>query len=343
MDTITNDLIAWYQKNRRDLPWRKTYNSYYIWISEIMLQQTRVEAVIHYYERFIARFPTLKIFAEASEDEILKYWEGLGYYSRVRNMHKTAKILTGQGMDALPNSKDELLKLPGIGEYTAGAILSIAYDIPAPAIDGNVYRVLGRYYAIDVSISKNEGVSLYKSHVNRILPNKDAGDFTQSFMDLGSMVCLPKNPKCDICPLKGKCIAFKNQSMEKYPVKDKKVPQKVEERCVYLFVFEDKVAILKRPDKGLLASMYEFPNVLATLSDIDVENDLIYKEIPYVSIHGIGEAKHVFSHIIWLMQGYVIEVKEPLDGYLWVTKKELLAKYSIPSAFLYFTNFFLNR
>lgn len=343
MDTITNDLITWYQKNKRDLPWRRTHNSYYIWISEIMLQQTRVEAVIHYYERFITRFPTLKDFAEASEDEILKYWEGLGYYSRVRNMHASAKILTERWMDALPKTRDELLKLPGIGEYTAGAILSIAYDIPMPAIDGNVYRVLGRYYAVDVSISKNKGASLYRDYVNKILPTKYAGDFTQSFMDLGSMVCLPKNPKCEICPLQEKCKAFKNKNMEKYPVKDKKVPQKVEERCVYLFIFEDKVAILKRPNKGLLASMYEFPNVLATPSEVDVENDLICKEIPYISIESIGEAKHVFSHIIWLMQGYVIEVKEPLAGYVWVTKEELLEKYSIPSAFLYFTNFFLNR
>lgn len=340
---ITNDLIRWYQINKRDLPWRTTKNAYYIWISEIMLQQTRVEAVKVYYERFINRFPTLKDLAEVDEDELLKYWEGLGYYSRVRNMQKAAKILIKQGMNNLPDTKEELLDLPGIGNYTAGAILSIAFDKPSIAIDGNVYRVLGRFYAVKDSISKNKAYSVYESYLKKILPKENAGDFIQSFMDLGSMVCTPKNPKCMLCPLKEECLAKRKNQVELYPVKEKKKEQKIEERSVYLYIYQDKVAIQKRENKGLLASLYEFPNKIDTPSLIDVENDLIDKNINYKEVLEIGESKHVFSHIIWYMKGYVIELNEQLENFTWVTKEELIEKYSIPSAFSFYFNYFINR
>lgn len=201
MDKITENLLTWYQNNKRDLPWRNTNNPYYIWISEIMLQQTRVEAVKNYYLRFIKELPTLKDLAEIEEDKLLKLWEGLGYYSRVKNMQKTAKILVSEGKENLPDSEEELLNLPGIGKYTAGAILTIAFNKRSLAIDGNVYRVLGRYYKIEESISKPTSYKRYAEYLKKILPKERLGDFTQSFMDLGSSICMPKNPKCEECPL----------------------------------------------------------------------------------------------------------------------------------------------
>lgn len=336
MKKITKDLLNWYEENKRDLPWRHTHNPYYIWISEIMLQQTRVEAVKVYYDRFINTLPTLKDLAKIEEDELLKLWEGLGYYSRVRNMQKAAKLLVEKGYDNLPSTKSELLSLSGIGEYTAGAILSIAYGLPSVAIDGNVYRVLGRFYAISDSISKSSTYSIYASIMEDILPKEKAGDFTQSFMDLGSLVCLPKNPKCSICPLYKECKARKINQVEKFPVKEKKKKQRVEERVVYIYKYKDTFAISKREDKGLLASMYEFPNTLETFSLIDVENNLFDEDISYRGVIELGESRHVFSHVIWYMRGYLIELENPIGDYLWVTKSELKEKYSIPSAFSYY-------
>ena len=343
MNKITEKLISWYQENKRDLPWRHTKNPYFIWISEIMLQQTRVEAVKVYYERFIKELPTLEDLANVKEDKLLKLWEGLGYYSRVRNMQKTAKILIKKGFKNLPNTKEELLSLPGIGAYTAGAILSIAFDIPTPAIDGNVYRVLGRVYKIEDSISKNSTNKIYEEKINKLLPKDQASSFTQSFMDLGSEICTPKSPKCSECPLRLECKAYKENKMENYPVKDKKIEQKIEERIVFLFVCKNKVAIRQRENKGLLASLYEFPNTLDLSSVKEIENTLIDKSISFLSVTEIGEAKHIFSHKIWYMKGYVIELKKPLNEFLWVTKGELKNKYSIPSAFSYFYEYITER
>lgn len=336
MEKITKDLLDWYQKYKRDLPWRRTRNPYYIWVSEVMLQQTRVEAVKVYYERFIHRLPTLYDLATISEDELLKLWEGLGYYSRVRNMKSCAQKRIEKGFDNLPNTKEELLALPGIGNYTAGAILSIAFSIPSVAIDGNVYRVLGRYYKIEENIKKSSTYQIYESKMKKILPKENAGDFTQSFMDLGSLVCTPKSPKCEICPLQRNCKAKQKNQVEFYPVKEKKKEKRIEERTVYLYRYGDKIAIQKRKNKGLLASMYEFPNTLETVSAVDIENNLLENEIPFYSVLEIGESKHVFSHIIWYMKGYIIDLKEPIENYIWVTLEELNRKYSLPSAFSYY-------
>lgn len=338
MEWITKQLLDWYSLNKRDLPWRHTKNPYFIWISEIMLQQTRVEAVKVYYERFIKRLPTLKDLATIEEDELLKLWEGLGYYSRVRNMQKSAKYLIEKGEQNLPSTYQELLLLPGIGKYTAGAIASIAFDQSVLAIDGNVYRIISRFYALEESISKAGSYAYYATYLDKILPTTFCGDFTQSFMDLGSLVCTPKNPKCGECPLKEKCKAYKQNSMEKYPVIQKKKEQKIEERNVYIFIYNHKIGIRKREEKGLLASMYEFPNDTKTLSSIDLENELIEKGLSYEQVLEIGESKHVFSHIIWYMKGYVIYLNDPIP-LLWVTRKELFTTYSIPSAFSSYLSF----
>lgn len=343
MEKITEKLLTWYQQNKRDLPWRHTQNPYCIWISEIMLQQTRVEAVKVYYERFIHTLPHLEALASIKEDELLKLWEGLGYYSRAKNLQKTAKILIEKGLVNLPSTKEELLSLPGIGEYTAGAILNIAFSKKEVAIDGNVYRVLGRYYQIEEEIGKKSTYRIYEQKMKKILPNTNTGDFIQSFMDLGSLVCTPKSPKCFICPLKDECKARKVAKMELYPLKQKKIKQAIEERIVLLYLYKDKVAIRKREDTGLLASMYEFPNYLSTASLMDIENDCIEKKVPFATILEVGEAKHIFSHKIWYMKGYLIAVKEPIGNYVWVTKKELQENYSMPSAFSHYLEFLMKE
>ncbi len=343
MQRITNELIDWYQENKRDLPWRHTKNPYHIWISEIMLQQTKVEVVKEYYGRFINKLPTIKDLANSSEDELLKLWEGLGYYTRVRNMQKAAKILVENGYDNLPNTKEELINLPGVGKYTVGAILSIAYDIPALAIDGNVYRVLGRVYEISKAISTPSTYKIYADILKQQLIPENASDLTQSFMDFGSLICTPKNPKCKDCPLNTKCLAYKKGTQEHFPVKQSKRERKIEERVVFLYIYKDKVAIQKREETGLLASLYEFPNTLRPFSLIDVEINMMDRNIPYKTVSEIGEAKHVFSHIIWYMKGYEIIVKKPLKEYIWVSKEELKNEYSIPSAFAYFYDYIMNE
>ena len=343
MQRITNELIDWYQENKRDLPWRHTKNPYHIWISEIMLQQTKVEVVKEYYGRFINKLPTIKDLANSSEDELLKLWEGLGYYTRVRNMQKAAKILVENGYDNLPNTKEELINLPGVGKYTVGAILSIAYDIPALAIDGNVYRVLGRVYEISKAISTPSTYKIYADILKQQLIPENASDLTQSFMDFGSLICTPKNPKCKDCLLNTKCLAYKKGTQEHFPVKQSKRERKIEERVVFLYIYKDKVAIQKREETGLLASLYEFPNTLRPFSLIDVEINMMDRNIPYKTVSEIGEAKHVFSHIIWYMKGYEIIVKKPLKEYIWVSKEELKNEYSIPSAFAYFYDYIMNE
>ena len=335
MEWITKQLLDWYSLNKRDLPWRHTKNPYFIWISEIMLQQTRVEAVKVYYERFIKRLPDITELASIEEDELLKLWEGLGYYSRVRNMQKCAKILVEKGYDNLPSTYQELIALPGIGRYTAGAILSIAFNQSIPAIDGNVYRIISRFYVLEESISKASSYAYYATYINRIIPIAYSSDFTQSCMDLGSLICIPKNPRCGECPLKEKCQAFLQKRVEKYPVIQKKKEQKIEERNVYLYIYQNKIGIRKREDKGLLASMYEFPNDTKSVSSIAIENDLFENGISYEQVLELGESKHVFSHIIWYMKGYLIYLKDPID-LLWVSKTDLFSRYSIPSAFSYY-------
>ncbi len=343
MNKITRKLLTWYEENKRDLPWRHTKNPYYIWVSEIMLQQTQVETVKVYYQRFIKTLPKLEDLATIHQDELLKLWEGLGYYSRVRNMQKTAQILTKAHQKTLPNTKEALIKLPGIGEYTAGAILSIAFDKTSIAIDGNVYRILGRIYRIKEPINKRITYKKYEEKMTSLLPSTNSSEFTQSFMDLGSLICTPKNPKCESCPLNKECEAKKYQEQELYPIKEKKLSKTVEERSVFLLIYKGKIAIQKREEKGLLASLYEFPNTLKNPSLIEIENDLIEKNISFKTVIAIGEAKHIFSHKIWFMKGFCIELTHPLKKFLWVTKEELKLNYPIPSAFDYFYDFYINK
>ncbi len=335
LEQIVKPLLKWFQKEKRDLPWRKTNDSYRIWISEIMLQQTRVEAVKEYYKRFLDELPTLKELAMVEEDQLLKLWQGLGYYSRARNLHKCAKILIEQGKTELPRDYEKLKKLPGIGPYAAASIGSIAYQLKTPAIDGNVLRVMTRIHEDSRDIMKQKVREEYFLKLSKIMPN-NTRDFTESLMELGALICLPNGfPLCQSCPLSFICQSYKNQTMLQYPVKKKIEKRKREEKTILILEYKDKIAIQKRPDNGLLASLYEFESINEKLSLEELKKYLNQKKIKIMNIKQLKEAKHIFSHLEWHMVGYHIICKIlPEKEYLWVTKEELETKYSLPTAIM---------
>lgn len=337
-------LLSWYRKNRRILPWRENRDAYRIWISEIMLQQTRVEAVKPYFARFIEHFPTVRALADASEDELLKCWEGLGYYSRARNLQKAAKVIVSEYEGVLPASVQDLLSLPGIGNYTAGAVASIAYEIPAPAVDGNVLRVLSRVTGSRDDILKQSTKRKMEELVQTILSEGDAGDLNQALIETGAVVCIPNGePLCDRCPFYTVCFAREKGLISELPVKSPKKKRKIEEITVLLMEYRDKIAIRKRSADGLLASLYEFPNVPGKRSAGQVQ-ELVGTG---GEIKELKEAKHIFSHTEWVMTGYFISLsglpadfpEAGIDDVVFVEWEELKNKYPIPSAFAAFKKF----
>lgn len=329
IDKMIPLLICWYQKNRRDLPWRKNKEPYQIWVSEIMLQQTRVETVIPYFERFIKKLPTLDHLSQIEEDELLKLWEGLGYYSRVKNMQKCAKKLIEKNMHTLPSTYQELIKLPGIGPYTAGAIASIAFEEKVSAVDGNVLRVISRFLSIHQNISNPKVKKEIELLLNEHMPH-ESGTFNQALMELGATICIPGNPRCNVCPLQKLCKAYEKGEMYILPIKEKKKKQKDVYITVFLLFYKNKFAIQKRKDTGLLASLFEFPNI---------EESISTKKIPF-SFDKVKETtlyKHTFTHQIWYMKGYILYLNEmPKENFTWVSLQELEENYSLPTAFKYF-------
>lgn len=337
LEKIVKPIVTWYQKNKRILPWRKEKNSYYIWISEIMLQQTRIEAVKVYYERFIKEIPNIEALANIEEEKLLKLWEGLGYYSRARNLKKAAIKMCEEYDSKMPNTYEELLKMPGIGEYTAGAIASIAYGEKVPAVDGNVLRVISRIKASTKDIllpNTKKGIML---EIETIMP-KEAGDFNEGLMELGERICIPSGePLCEKCPVKKWCMAYQKELTNQIPVRNKKINRKKEARWVFVIQYQDKIALRKRDKKGLLAGMYEFPNVLEEPS-IHPKTVLNNWNLIIEKQEELGEAKHIFSHIEWNMKGFLVQVKEINREFEWVEKEEILEKYAIPEAFRYYKN-----
>ena len=318
----TNKLVEWYQKEKRDLPWRMNTNPYRVWISEIMLQQTRVEAVIGYYHRWMQCFPTIHALANAPEMEVLKCWEGLGYYNRARNIHKCAQICVEKYNGELPSTYDELLQLPGIGSYTAAAISSICFNEKQSAVDGNVLRVYSRLFMYGEDISKQKTKDDVKRRLDIVIPD-GAGDFNQAMMELGACVCIGNGAsRCNICPLCNDCLSYQKGTIYNYPVKAKKKSRTIECRNVYVIKYQDKYYIQQRPSSGLLANLYEFYNETS---------DVFLRELDIKTCELVGEYVHVFSHIEWHMQVYVVEVNDRFDG-LWVDKDEFL-HYPIASAF----------
>lgn len=268
---IAVPLLEWYQKNKRTLPWRDKNNAYYTWVSEIMLQQTRVEAVKPYFERFIKELPNPEALAKCPEKKLMKLWEGLGYYNRVRNMQKAAAEIVEKYGGQLPADYKELLSLPGIGSYTAGAIASIAYQIPVSAVDGNVLRVVSRITLNEEDIMKQSVRKKIEEQLNEIIPESEAGDFNQALMELGAVVCIPNDvAKCEECPLRRMCGAYSLGKVMELPVKAKKKERRIEERTVIVIQDGEKVAIRKREAKGLLAGLYELPNIKGHLKAEEV-------------------------------------------------------------------------
>lgn len=338
---IVDPLLMWYRQNARRLPWRDAPTPYRVWISEIMLQQTRVEAVKPYFERFLKALPDVCALAEADEETYLKLWEGLGYYSRVRNLHRAAQVMAEQYGGELPRSYDELLSLPGIGPYTAGAIASIAYDIPVPAVDGNVLRVVTRLTADPSNISDPKVKKQMEERVRSIIPANAPGAFNQALMELGATICLPNGaPQCGACPLRQLCVGFARGNPCDFPVKAAKKARRVEQRAVFLFLCNQKLALHRRPGKGLLAGLWELPNAQNIGSAQEVRRAAEQWGLSALRIEPCGRAKHIFTHIEWHMTAYRIRVEEAPEaaGLTWVTKEELEAQYALPSAFRPFLN-----
>lgn len=339
--TMIEPLCSWYEENQRSLPWRDAPSPYNVWISEIMLQQTRVEAVKPYFYRFIKRLPNVEALAQIEEDELLKLWEGLGYYSRARNLKKAANVCMEEYEGRLPDSYEKLLKLPGIGTYTAGAIASIAYHIPVPAVDGNVLRVVSRVIASKEDISSPK----VKKYMEQLLQNVikkqksfDVGILNQALMELGAIVCIPNGaPLCEQCPLKQCCLAYHLEEKENIPYKAPKKPRRIEEKTIFLVHANEKTLLHKRSEKGLLAGMYELPNTEGTLKIEEVKEywNLMGK-CEMEKIQERGNGKHIFTHVQWNMIGYEVWLSKTIelgDDWIWATQEQIEKQYSIPSAF----------
>lgn len=337
-EEIVRPLVEWYRRGHRKLPWREQKNPYYIWVSEIMLQQTRVEAVRPYFERFTGALPQVEDLADCPEEKLLKLWEGLGYYNRVRNMQKAAVILKETYGGHLPADYEQLKSLPGIGSYTAGAIASIAFDLPVPAVDGNVLRVMARIREDDGDIMKQSVRRRVEEDLAAVMPEDAPGDMNQALMELGATVCLPNGaPRCGECPLAFCCRARADGRVEEFPVKSRAKARRTEKRTVLVIRDGERVAIRKRPKKGLLAGLYEFPNWSGHLSREESLARVEKSGLVPLRITPLGESKHIFSHVEWHMKGYFIKVasteEKKVGDLIFVDKKESKGKYPIPAAF----------
>lgn len=328
-------LLAWYAANARRLPWRENRDAYRVWVSEIMLQQTRVEAVIPYYRRFLAALPDLPALAAAPQDVLLKLWEGLGYYSRVRNMQRAAQAVLAAGRRTLPGSYAGLLALPGIGPYTAGAVASIAFGEAVPAVDGNVLRVLARLLACAADIALPPVKRTFEKAAVFLLPPEAPGTFNQAMMELGATVCVPNGaPACAACPARAFCAAARAGEPQRYPYKSPKKPRAVAQRTIIAAVAEGKVLLRRRPQKGLLAGLWELPGLSGYLSAGEAADVAAGWGLAPLSAEPMGQAKHIFTHIEWRMAGFAVRCAAcaPAQDAVWVTAEELAARYALPSA-----------
>ena len=330
-------LLSWFAENGRPLPWRLDATPYHVWISEVMLQQTRIEAVIPHYEAFIRLMPDLTALAEMPEERLLKCWEGLGYYSRARNLQKAAKAVVASGESALPQTYAELIRLPGIGEYTAGAIASIAFGECVPAVDGNVLRVLSRLLNDDTDVLSPAGKKHFTAVARALVP-QTAGQFNQAIMELGETVCLPlAAPRCTVCPLAAVCRGKRAGTAADLPVRKKPRARRVEQKTVFLLLSEKEDAVLlhKRPQSGLLAGLYEFPNADGALTAEETLELLNEQGFTVYEMEKTAPAKHLFTHIEWQMSGFVARVcaRDVSADCVWAGTEELMGRFALPSAF----------
>ena len=332
-------LLCWYASNARDLPWRHTRDPYRVWVSEIMLQQTRVEAVKPYYARFLEAFPTVFDLAAAPEDQLLKLWEGLGYYSRARNLQKAAQVIVRDYGGEMPADETLLRSLSGIGDYTAGAIASIAFGLPVPAVDGNVLRVLSRLTGSRDDIADPAAKSRFREALRPVIP-ADAGSFAQALIEIGACVCVPNgDPKCALCPLAPRCVANRENLTGILPVKSAKKPRRIDNLTVLILRDGPRTAVRKRPPSGLLAGLYEYPNVSGHLTPDEVPAAVRFMGFEPLCSTRIEDAGHVFTHIEWRMIAYLVQIAPTPCGYhprsgCWLASgDDLRAGYALPSAF----------
>lgn len=341
LDLIARPLLAWYDSGRRILPWREDPTPYHVWLSEIMLQQTRVEAVKPYYDRFLCRLPDIESLAAVEEEELLKLWEGLGYYNRARNLKKSAMQLVSEYGGKMPEDYEQLMKLTGIGSYTAGAIASIAFGKPVPAVDGNVLRILSRLRTDDRDIMDSKVRKSIEEELQTVIPKERPGDFNQALMELGATICIPNgSPKCGQCPWKEICQAKRQETISEYPKKKAKKPRSIEKKTVLLIQYEHRIALSKRPSRGLLAGMYEFPSMEGHQGEKQVIAYLKQLGVMPLRIRKLDSAKHIFTHKEWHMTAYYVRVDEltGMGEYVFVDPAEIKNKYPVPSAYAAYMN-----
>ncbi|KXH78834.1 A/G-specific adenine glycosylase [Sporosarcina sp. HYO08] len=321
-------LLSWYNREKRDLPWRRTNNPYYIWVSEVMLQQTRVDTVIPYYERFIKAFPTMEALAEADEHDLLKLWEGLGYYSRARNLQTGVKEVIESYGGKIPANRKDISTLKGVGPYTAGAVLSIAFGIPEHAVDGNVMRVISRLLLIEEDIAIPRNKKIFEQVVMDLIDPEDPSSFNQGLMELGATICTP-NPKCLLCPVMDFCSAFHEGRQDELPIKTKKTANKTIPIAAYALQNEEgKWLLRKRPSKGLLANLWEFPTVELTSGSSPKKQIEKEMEIVPKNMEELLSFKHIFTHLTWDLKSFTARINDPiklLSNYQLFTAEEVNA------------------
>lgn len=323
---FSNTLIQWYLQNKRDLPWRKTKNPYFIWLSEIMLQQTRVAQGLDYYLKFTSTFPTVFELAKADESTVLKMWQGLGYYSRARNLHYSAKQIVNGFKGEFPSSYKEIIKLKGVGDYTASAIASFAFNEPTAVVDGNVYRVLSRYFGIKTPINSTKGIKEFKKLAEELIDTSQPANYNQAIMEFGAIQCKPKKPLCLFCPLSESCVALQKNLVETLPIKEKKL--KVKKRYFNYIVIktnDDKTILSERKGKGIWQGLYQFPLIESnktitkeTLIGLEEFNNLIPNKAT-ISLHNTKEVIHKLSHQHLYTQFWIVEITNtPEANVLWI-------------------------
>lgn len=337
IEEFRKDLISWYLLEKRDLPWRLNQDPYKIWVSEIMLQQTRVDTVIPYFLAFTEKFPTLEALAEADEEDVLKAWEGLGYYSRVRNLHSAVKEVVSSYGGIVPDTPEEISKLKGVGPYTKGAILSIAYNVPEPAVDGNVMRVMSRILSIWEDIAKPKTRKIFENILYEVISKEQPSEFNQALMELGAIICTPTSPSCLMCPVREHCHAFHEGVQRELPVKSKKKkPKQITMAAAVLKDEEGHYYIHKRNSSGLLANLWEFPNCETNIDIVSQKEQLVtFLREEYETEAELepltGTIQHVFSHLVWNISVYSGQLK-PGSSYkhlVKVTETEM-QRYAFP-------------
>ena len=340
---IIPPLLTWYRAHRKPLPWRENKDPYRIWLSEIMLQQTRIEAVIPYYHRFLTEAPTVSDLAALDDERLMKLWEGLGYYSRARNLKKAALTVMQEHGGSLPRDFSALRALSGVGDYTAGAIASIAFGLPEPAVDGNVLRVIMRLMGREDDIALAATKKAVTEWLRAIYPNgNEAGELTEGLMELGEHICLPNGaPKCESCPWREICVANKESRQTELPKKSPKKEKRQEALTVLLLIADGKIALAKRPEVGLLAGMWEFPNLTGHRTATEIEAFLHEQGQLPLSVADSISATHIFTHVVWSMKGIRATFSEPFGEFFWVTSEELNQEIALPTAFRAYAKEFL--